>query len=402
MKEMFKGMVNSPQTKIDQAINAAETDIKVKDGSVFPKGPNLAVIGTDKSAETILYSSVNNNILVGCTRGYQGAAKNWESNSPIARNFTEADLNAVQENIRTLDGTKVDEIDGKGLSTNDFTDAAKKKVDAIPADPKYTDTIQDLTPYAKKADIVTSVNGKKGDTMVDFFIGDDTRDLNYAPKDYLEHGVRFKANTNSQFEFKRCTAVGVSRLIAQTYCILNTQIPWANASGGLPMQVAYGKGVIATRGAIDEKTWGEWQKVTTTNDLSGFAKRADIKTRLADMTEDTSHRTVTDAEKKAWNNKVDKIRGKQLSTNDFSDLFKSQLQNLSVFASNIDTDGIYKTVDYNDKNGALVFKTQLIGTGPRYGQIKLSAYQNNILVNTQIWNLTYDDNDFLYKKEMQQ
>lgn len=177
MKEMYKGMVNSPQTKLSKAINSADTDIYVKDGSAFPKGPNLAVIGTDKSAETILYSSVNNDILVGCTRGYQGTARNWDANTPIARNFTEADLDAVQENIRTLDektladmtddathrtvsdtekttwNNKVDKVDGKALSTNDFTDAAKKKVEAIPLNPKYTDTIQDLSGYLKKSEV---------------------------------------------------------------------------------------------------------------------------------------------------------------------------------------------------------------------------------------------------------
>lgn len=229
MKEMYKGMVNSPQTKIDQAINAADTDIKVKDGSVFPPGPNLATIGIDQYAETILYSSVNNNILVGCTRGYQSAAKNWESNSPIARNFTEADLTAVQENIRTLDGktlaemsgdeshrtvsddeksswnNKVDKVDGKGLSANDFTDAAKKKVDAIPPDPKYTDTIQDLTSYAKKTD---------------------------------------------------------------------------------------------------------------------------LPTKISQLSEDTEHRTVSDDEKDAWNNKVDKAPGKQLSTNDYTTVEKNKVRDI--------------------------------------------------------------------------
>lgn len=207
MKEMYKGMVNSPQTKIDQAINAADTDIKVKDGSVFPDGPNLAVIGIDQHAETILYSAVNNNILVGCARGYQGSAKNWESNSPIARNFTEADLNAVQENIRTLDEAKVDKVDGKALSTNDFTDVAKKKVEAIPPNPKYTDTVPNLTPYAKKTD---------------------------------------------------------------------------------------------------------------------------IKTKLSDMEEDGTHRTVSDQEKTSWNNKVDKVSGKGLSTNDFTDDLKTSLESLMM------------------------------------------------------------------------
>lgn len=44
---------------------------------------------------------------------------------------------------------KVDKVNGKALSSNDYTDAAKKKVDTIPLSPKYTDT-------------VTSINGKTG------------------------------------------------------------------------------------------------------------------------------------------------------------------------------------------------------------------------------------------------
>ena len=57
----------------------------------------------------------------------------------------EADSNML--NIDAFAGTtnaaltnKVDKETGKGLSTNDFTNEDKAKVDAIPADPKYTDT----------------------------------------------------------------------------------------------------------------------------------------------------------------------------------------------------------------------------------------------------------------------
>lgn len=227
MKEMYKGMVNSPQTKIDQAINAADTDIRVKDGTVFPKGPNLAVIGTDKSAETILYSSVNNNILVGCTRGYQGTARNWDANTPIARNFTEADLNAVQENIRTLEGktladmsddeshrtvsdkektswnNKVDKVEGKELSTNDFTDAAKKKVDAIPPDPKYTDTIQDLSDYAKTTDLLTKLSEMVDDTNHRLVTDEEKKTWNEKPSDMdLKNATNvFWVNSNSHHSY---------------------------------------------------------------------------------------------------------------------------------------------------------------------------------------------------------
>lgn len=48
---------------------------------------------------------------------------------------------------------KVDKISGKGLSANDYTDSDKAKVDAIPANPKYTDTTYDLSKYAEKSNI---------------------------------------------------------------------------------------------------------------------------------------------------------------------------------------------------------------------------------------------------------
>ena len=60
-------------------------------------------------------------------------------------------LQAVPSTYRTasaqdsIDSGKVDKVTGKGLSTNDYTAAAKAKVDAIPASPKYTDTVYDDT-----------------------------------------------------------------------------------------------------------------------------------------------------------------------------------------------------------------------------------------------------------------
>lgn len=47
----------------------------------------------------------------------------------------------------------VTKVDGKGLSSNDFTDVYKNKIDSIPSNPKYTDTTYDLSGYAKTSDI---------------------------------------------------------------------------------------------------------------------------------------------------------------------------------------------------------------------------------------------------------
>lgn len=54
-------------------------------------------------------------------------------------------LKSVYGKLTTAIGNKVEKVDGKGLSTNDYDAAAKKKVDAIPTNPKYTDTVYDDT-----------------------------------------------------------------------------------------------------------------------------------------------------------------------------------------------------------------------------------------------------------------
>ena len=67
----------------------------------------------------------------------------------------------------TIDSGKVDKVTGKGLSSNDYTDAAKAKVDAIPANPKYTDTVYDDTALKER---VATIEGKESawDAKSDF------------------------------------------------------------------------------------------------------------------------------------------------------------------------------------------------------------------------------------------
>lgn len=65
---------------------------------------------------------------------------------------TQPDLTpyAKSEDMQTALSAKVDKEENKGLSTHDYDDTAKAKVDAIPANPLYTDT-------------VTRINGKTGE-----------------------------------------------------------------------------------------------------------------------------------------------------------------------------------------------------------------------------------------------
>ncbi len=128
MKKMYKGKVNSPATLLVETIDSSVTSIKVADGAVFPEGPNVAVIGTDGNAETIKYDSVNGNILVGCVRGFQGKASVWDKDTIIARNFTEYDLDALQENILELDKKELKDFQ-EDENHRTVTDSEKEKWD---------------------------------------------------------------------------------------------------------------------------------------------------------------------------------------------------------------------------------------------------------------------------------
>ena len=102
MLEMFKGMVNSPETTITNDINAGDTIIYVLDETKVPEElPNLMTLGTGTSAETVKVLEVNGNALT-VERGFQGVARSWNSGTVIARNFTEYDYNALVENVKTL------------------------------------------------------------------------------------------------------------------------------------------------------------------------------------------------------------------------------------------------------------------------------------------------------------
>lgn len=101
-KEMYPAQVNSLQTELAVAIDAGQTTIILADASVVPIAPNLLTIGTDESAETVLYTGKSGNDLTGVTRGFQGTAQSWPAGSKVARYFTAYDADTFRENIAVL------------------------------------------------------------------------------------------------------------------------------------------------------------------------------------------------------------------------------------------------------------------------------------------------------------
>lgn len=79
-----------------------------------------------------------------------GGGTTVELDTTLSKAGKAADAKAVGDAL----AGKVDKVTDKGLSTNDYTNAAKAKVDAIPADPKYTDTVYDDTKIRESVSIL--------------------------------------------------------------------------------------------------------------------------------------------------------------------------------------------------------------------------------------------------------
>lgn len=201
---MYKGIAFSPKTTITEDINAGSTVIKVADASVFPEAPNLATIGTDEDAETILYSAKSGDSLSGCTRGVEGTAKSWSSGALIARNFTAVEYGYIVDNIKQLFDEQefTARINEEGhliitLGTGTEVDCGNAKGDKGATGPKGNDgyTPQKGTDYFTPQDIQSIVDELKqvallltGGTMIGPLIlnGDPTQSLGAATKQYAD------------------------------------------------------------------------------------------------------------------------------------------------------------------------------------------------------------------------
>ena len=164
LQTMYPGVANSPNTFLKEDLTRDATVMHLADGSVLGTLPTLAVIGGGADAETVLVTSTRSDGGFTIERGVEGKQQAWKKATIVGRNWTNKDYEAIRANIEAVNDGKVDKVSGKGLSSNDYNNAAKAKVDGIPANPKYTDTIPDLSPYAKTTDIKTRLADMEEDS----------------------------------------------------------------------------------------------------------------------------------------------------------------------------------------------------------------------------------------------
>ena len=341
MKEMYKGKVNSPATLLVETIDSSVTSIKVADGTVFPEGPNVAVIGTDGNAETIKYESINGNILVGCVRGFQGKASVWDKDTIIARNFTEYDLNALQENILELDKKQL-----KDFQTDEnhrtVTDSEKEKWNDKVSQAQITGDVNASgsdkvwnVDFLKKQ-LNSKVSNKDGKNLSSNDFTDDLKNKLEKIEDGANKVTKI-SQLNNDKNFK--TESEIQELINNS-TKLKKEVVISLPSTGKDDVIYLLKNKNDTNNYYTEYMWisGKWEIIGDTRvDLSDYAKKIEIPKNISELREDSTHRTVTDAEKEKWNDKVDKVPGKVLSTNDYDSTAKSKVDAIPTNPKYTDT-----------------------------------------------------------------
>jgi hypothetical protein len=263
--------------------------------------------------------------------------------------------------------TKVDKVTGKGLSANDYSSDEKTKLAAITGtntgdqDLSGLATTAALASKANTTDVTTSLA-----TKVDKVTGKELSSNDFTTAEKTKLAAITGTNTGDQdlSGYATTTALAGKANTTDLTTGLALKANTADVTNSLATKVdkVTGKGLSANDYTSAEKS--KLAAITGTNtgdqDLSGLATNIalDLKANTTDVTNSLA-------------TKVDKVTGKGLSSNDYTDAEKSKLtailgtntgdQDLSGFATNIALDLKANTTDVTN---SLAFKVdKILGKG---------------------------------------
>lgn len=135
-----------------------------------------------------------------------------------------------------------------------------------------------------------------------------------------------------------------------------------------------------------------------------------LPNQQGDITVDlTSYAKTTEVDSKL-EGKVSVEVGKGLSTNDFTNEDKTNLDNLKLegllnqVATGVDSNGVYTTITYKRANNTnyLISTASLPNSDGNYTKVVWKFYDENgtTLLSTKTWTITYDVNGVITKKEV--
>lgn len=224
--------------------------------------------------------------------------------------FKKLTLNLENYATKDMVNKKVDQIPNKGLSTNDYTNEDKEKVNSIPTNPIYTDTT-----YSAGTGLELVGNTFNIDNTIarreDIPDGADLSE--YVKKDYLAQQL---ANNYTDEDKLKVDNIPDNPKYTDT-------------------QYEAGSGLT-----LSNNTFSIDDTVARKSDIPN------IDTALGKI--DLSSYATTESVNEKLTNKVDKVQGKQLSTNDYTNTDKIKVNNIPT------TGAKYTDTTYSAGNGIML------------------------------------------------
>ncbi len=242
--------VNSLSTRVTQT----ENSIKSQATSISSHETRISTVEQTANGFTISLQTTNNNVTT-------------------AQNDANAAKTAAATAQSTADTAKTNAATAQTTANNAATTASNAATAASNA--QSTANTANSTANSVKTDLANNYTKK---TLPD------TRSNNQNPQWYMENYPRQVIT-----EFKYCSTIGISGA-SETYCALETTVPWTDSSGGWPKQVAKLGGKEYWRIGTSNTAWGAWidASATATNFLS-FSSAGLV---IGDMTASTLGRNV--------------------------------------------------------------------------------------------------------------
>ena len=246
---------------------------------------------------------------------------------------------------------KVDKVTGKGLSTNDYTAADKAKVDAIPASPKYTDTVYDDTAVKNRLTAVENeiagIEAGSGSGFSGSY--NDLTDKPTIPDAVTEGTVSGWGFTKNTGTYSKPTGgIPKTDLESDVQAVIDKADALALVAESGSYSDLTDKPTIPD--AVTEGTvsgWGFTKNTGTYSKPTGGIPKADLapavqaslgKADSALQSVPSTYRTAS-AQDTIDSGKVDKVTGKGLSTNDYTNAAKAKVD--AIPASPKYTDTVY-------------------------------------------------------------
>ena len=299
--------------------------------------------------------------------------KSLISDTEIARLATLENYNDIplKQELQEIENSKVDKVLGKQLSTNDFTDDLKNKLTITDPEArvhsvngqvgKVTIPIPDISPLATKQELEDGLATKQ--TKGDYASKSEVNSK--AEKSYVDTELNKKAD--------KTEIPDISNLATKDEIPAPYTLPTASTTtlGGVKVDgttITINNGVISSSGGSGEAGTTNYNDLLNKPQINGvelsgnktldnlgiqakgdYALKSSIPTKTSQLTNDsnflTEHQDISNlATKSELNNKVDKVSGKQLSTNDFTTDLKNKLDSVDVNA---------KVYSVNGKTGAV-------------------------------------------------